>query len=606
MKYLITILILICSMGSIHAQTQTDIRLADQYFKSGEFDKAALYYQKFLDLHKGNTFYFDRLYKSLVQIGEVDRAEKLIKKEIKRNPSNLINRVKLGHLLRDNDRKNEAIKTWDKALKYLKANQGEIIKVAREFSSIGENEYALKTYERGKKLINSFYTFNYEIAEVYGLMGRYEEMIDLYLELLEINPAYLQSVQNMLARNFAFEEQNVQNEALRTRLLKKIQQFPDNKLYAEMLIWMFIQQKDFYGALAQTQALDRRLKEDGHRVINLARLATLNKEYTIALKGYDYIIAKGKSNYYYNDAIFEKINTWKTQLDDNPTTEKSEYNSLTQEAYPYLDQLGKNENTVKIIRLLAAVEAQKLNQQDTAIALLEEIIKYPRLQPKSRAQCKIDLGDYLVLRGDIWDAALYYMQAEKAFKYDQIGDQAKFKAAKISYYTGDFEWARAQLDVLKGSTSKLIANDAMYLSHLITDNTGLDTIYHPMELFAKADLLREQLQYEPAKTTLDSINTLYPNHALDDDVLMLRYKIAIEQKNYVDAAKHLQGIIDGYAWDILADDAIFLLAELNDYQLNNKEKAMELYQLILTDHESSLFSTEARKRFRALRGDVIN
>lgn len=605
MKKLLTIIFFFMGIIS-YAQSPIDIQLADQYFKSGEYDKAAIYYEKFLNYDRNNSFYFDRYVNSLIGNGEQKKAEKALKKAIKRNPSNLVNRVHLGKLMRDSDRKSEAKKVWDKTIRNLNANQGEIIRVAREFSAIGENEYALKTYEKGKKLIKSFYSFNYEIAEVYGLMGRYDEMIDMYLELLEANPAYLQSVQNMLARNFSFEEENPQNTILRNRLLKKIQQYPDNKMYAEMLIWMFIQQKNFAGALAQTKALDKRLKEDGARVYNLARLASINKQWQVAMSAFDYVIAKGKDNFYYNAATHDKINTWKKKLDNDPKSTKEAYQELAQTCYSFIQDIGKNEETIHTIRLVAKVEAHHLNKPDTAIEILTDILKYPGIEPKSTANCKIDLGDYLVLQGNIWDAALYYMQAEKAFKYDNIGDRAKFKAAKISYYSGDFEWAKAQLDVLKGSTSKLIANDAMYLSHLITDNTGLDSIYHPMELFAKADLLREQLQYTEALTTLDSINTLYPNHVLDDDILMLRYKIHMIQKEYKKAEVSLQKIVDQYSWDILADDAIFKLAELYDYQFKDKEKAMELYQRILTDHESSLFSTEARKRFRKLRGDLVN
>jgi outer membrane protein assembly factor BamD (BamD/ComL family) len=35
-------------------------------------------------------------------------------------------------------------------------------------------------------------------------------------------------------------------------------------------------------------------------------------------------------------------------------------------------------------------------------------------------------------------------------------------------------------------------------------------------------------------------------------------------------------------------------------------KAKELYEKILFDYPGSLYTTEARKRFRTLRGDMIN
>jgi len=63
--------------------------------------------------------------------------------------------------------------------------------------------------------------------------------------------------------------------------------------------------------------------------------------------------------------------------------------------------------------------------------------------------------------------------------------------------------------------------------------------------------------------------------------------------------------IDWY-YDILADDALYKMAKLYDNTLSNPEKAMELYEKILLEHNSSIFVAEARKRFRTLRGDNLN
>jgi hypothetical protein len=45
---------------------------------------------------------------------------------------------------------------------------------------------------------------------------------------------------------------------------------------------------------------------------------------------------------------------------------------------------------------------------------------------------------------------------------------------------------------------------------------------------------------------------------------------------------------------------------LYENKLKDPAKAMELYQDLLTKYPGSLFVVEARKRFRALRGDVLN
>ncbi len=238
--------------------------------------------------------------------------------------------------------------------------------------------------------------------------------------------------------------------------------------------------------------------------------------------------------------------------------------------------------------------------------LLEEVIALPKLSPQVQAECKLELADILLMAGGVWEASLRYSQVEKAFKHDAIGQEAKFRNAKISFYTGDFKWAQAQLDVLKGATSKLISNDAMNLSILISDALAIDTNVVPLLYFSRADLLAFQNLDDQAIQTLDSINILFPNHALADDVLYKKAKIVLKHSKYDEAAVLYNKIIQEYGDDIIGDDAMFNLAELNEYQFKNTEKAKELYQQLLIKYPGSLYVVESRKRFRQLRGDSIN
>ncbi|MEO1438538.1 MAG: tetratricopeptide repeat protein, partial [Bacteroidota bacterium] len=170
---------------------------------------------------------------------------------------------------------------------------------------------------------------------------------------------------------------------------------------------------------------------------------------------------------------------------------------------------------------------------------------------------------------------------------------------------GDFEWAQAQLQVLKASTSELIANDAIDLSVFIMDHWSLDTTGTPMAMFAQADLLMFQNRYDESFVKLDSIRLLYPDHGLLDDIYYIKSQILTKERNYEDAAIMLQQIIDGYPEDIRADNAVFDLAELHELHLGNPETAQELYGKILKDYSGSTLAVEARKRFRRLRGDDL-
>jgi len=271
-----------------------------------------------------------------------------------------------------------------------------------------------------------------------------------------------------------------------------------------------------------------------------------------------------------------------------------------------LNQLGKNAITAPLISSYAHLKAFYLDKIDDAVKLLEEIIALPGIGEEFKAGCKLELGDILILQGEVWDAALYYGQVDKDFKHDAIGREAKFRNARLSYYLGEFDWAAAQLNVLKAATSQLISNDALSLALLIMDNTGLDSNTAPLLIYSRADVLEFRNNDDKALVTLDSILTLFPKHSLTDEVWYKKAELFEKKEMYDTAAVYFNDIAEKYPDDILADDALFQLAKLYENQLNNKPKAMEYYEKILTKYSGSLFSAEARKKFRELRGDKIN
>ena len=265
--------------------------------------------------------------------------------------------------------------------------------------------------------------------------------------------------------------------------------------------------------------------------------------------------------------------------------------------------MGIRTETATLANELAHVEAFYLQDPTAAIARLESILEIPGLYNRTAAITKLELGDVLVFNNEIWDASLLFSQVELDFKDDPLGHEAKFRNARISYFAGDFDWAQSQLDALKASTSKLISNDAIDLSLLITDNYAMDTLVEPMWLYAQADLLASQHRYDDARFKLDSLVTTWPGHALEDEVLMQLAEMALSENRVDTAMTFLQEIVDLHFDDIVADDALFKLAQLHDERLNNPEVALPLYEQLLFEFPGSLYAVEARRRFRLLRGE---
>lgn len=582
-----------------------DRQLADQYYNNNEYDKALMYYEKLYD-NTNDPFYFQRVVKCLLETEDYERAEKMMKKAVRKGWGGTDMQMDLGKLYRDTDEDKKAQKTWEDIIDNLEGNRNEIINIARDFARMGEFQLALDTYDKGKELIRGFYAFNYEIAEVYGQMGRHEEMIDLYLELIEVNPGYERSVRSVLNRNIDFQEDHELVDVLRRRLLKKVQSNTENQIFPEMLIWLYMQQNDFYGAFTQARALDKRNNEDGSRLMDLAKMARANSKYDVARDAYAAVAQKGTRNRHYYSAVQNRLSVEKEKLDQDPEPDQARYNALKDEYLKLTRDWPNSDLKAQTLIELTQIEAYKLNALSTAIDRLEKIMEFRGIRESTKARAKIAVGDYLLIAGKIWDASLYYMQAERAFKYDDLGDEAKYKAAKVYYYTGNFDYAQAQLDVLKGSTSKLISNDAIYLANLIRDNTTIDTSYVPMEMYAAADLYLAQTKYDSALQMLNALQNEFPGHSLEDDIEFMRYKIYMKKYEYENAAKALETIIKYHTQGILGDDAVYRLGRLHEETLNNETKAKELYEKILIDFPGSLHATDARKRFRRLRGDQIN
>lgn len=599
-----TRILMIFSLVSLAwAATAQTASLARKYFQDGEFEKAATLYQELHERNRTNDYYFERYLATLLELEDYKEAEKMVKKAIKSAPEKVERYVDYGVVYERMGDAKEAGKQYDNAIKLLPNNQAQIIRLARSFSINKNYDFAIKTYEKGEKLMAIKDLFAYEMGIVYTEKGDIPKMIESYLSSLEYLPNRMTNVQAFFQRELS---QGDGFDELKKQLYERIQKAPDQTIYPEMMIWVHMQQNDFKAALRQAKALDKRLSENGSRVFGLAQIAIREKDYESAIAGFEYIIKdKGRDCPYYIDAKQKTLATKRARLLSGFAYTMTDLRDLEAEYEAFLDEFGRSHNTAVIMQELAELEAFYIQDVSKATTILDEVIEMPRLSRLTINRAKIDLGDYYLMLGEVWESTLLYSQVDKEMKDAPLGELARFKNAKLSYYKGDFEWAQDQLDVLKGSTSELISNDAIDLGVFIMDHYALDTTPKPMELFARADLLMFQNKNEAAISVMDSLAVQYSQHGLNDDILFAKAKIAMKERDYQKAVTLLEMIPEKYKEGILVDNAIFQLAELYETQLKDNKKAMDLYEKILFDHPGSLFTVEARKRFRRLRGDGV-
>lgn len=587
---------------SIFTLSAQQSRLAQQYYQNGEYAKAASLYQKLYEEQNYNDYYFERYVECLISLEEYEECEQAIKKQLKKRPEQVQLFVTYGNLYERQNQEEKATEQYRNAIKKLSADRFIITKLANAFIRLTKYKLAIETYEKGTELLKDKQVFAYNLADLYRRQGNSKKMIEYYLNSVEANPSRMASVKTLFQRYLSEED----FQDLQAQLYERIQENREVPIYPELLSWVFIQRKDYKNAFRQVRALDRQNKENGSRIYQLASIAANGKDYDTAIKAYDYIVdEKGVTSSYYIPSKQESLACKRKRIVEGYNYSVEDLKVLETEYNTFLDEFGRNKTTANILVELADLSAFYLNDLDKAVAILDQLIQFPGINPATQAEGKIKLADFYLMQGEIWEATLLYSQVDKAFKDDILGHEARFRNARLSYYAGDFQWAQTQFKVLKRSTSKLIANDALDLAVFITDNLGLDSTETSLKLYSEADLLVFQNRFDEAFTKLDSLLVQFPDHSLQDDVLYMKAKIYTKQKNWDKTVAMYEEIIENHAEEIRADNALFALADLQENQLNNLEKAKELYEKIFIDFSNSTFAVEARKRFRRLRGDNI-
>lgn len=593
------VLFLLTFLGS--AQTDMDKKLAFSYYDEGKFDKAIIYFEKVYNSDDSPEI-FEPYYQCLVYLEDLKEAHKLCKKQKKSHPEDLSVFVNDGLIYEQEGDQMKADEAYQEGIDQIGKTTTftSINGLAKAFEKRNKLELAITTYEQAGKFASSSNMYLRNIALLYGRQGKIDLMVNNLLDVLHDDPRYLVSIQSTLSNSIDFKENLAAVDTVKMNLIKRTQAHPNKTVYNELLAWVYMLTENYAGAFIQLKALDKKEDNDGLRVKDLGLTCINNEQYEQAIKCFDYVIDLGDSKPYYREAKIYKVSALKKKILERGNYSKEEILELKQNYLESIDQLGKNSYTIQLYRELAHLEGFYLDNPKEGIRILEDLLSVPGVNKKTQGEIKIELGDLMVVDGRIWDASLLFMQVEKAFKEDKIGHLAKFKAAQVFYYAGDFEFAQGQLDVLKASTSKLIANDAMELSMLITDNYNMDTTQVTMKLFAAADLLIKQHKYTEANQKFDSIAAMYTYHSLNDEILWKKSEMALQQQDVDAAIGFLETIVKDYPTDILADNAIYELAQIYDYRLNQPEKAAEYYKKIIFEYQGSLFGVQSRKRYREI------
>lgn len=579
-----------------------DAKLANEYFNKGDYQKAKDYFEKAIKSDGSVDQHYDRYLVTLDQLRLYKESDKFLKKLIKSNPDHYLYRVDYALLKKKMDSPEEGDKDIREMINQVKGSPylvDDLATVLKKRQLVSDN---INLYVIARVALKEKQRYCKELAVLYKFQREKAKMIDELLILLSVDESALEEVQNIMQVELA---QTEDKDLLIKKLYEKIQS-TNLGVYNELLVWLYIQKRDFNNAFIQERAIDKRENLRGRRLLELGEISVKNQDYEAAIRIFQYITDQYPNDYTFVKAKRSLIASKELLAKMTYPVDTVQIQSLIDDYTNLLKRTNQVSDRVEIQRSIGLLHAFYLHDITTALNILQEAIETPRVNRNILAQCKLDLGDIYILNGEPWESTLLYYQVEKDLKDAPLGHLAKLKNAKLSYFTGDFELAKSHLDVLKLATTREIANDALDLGLLIKDNMALDTSGYALMQYAEAELFVYKKDYASALARLDSMEKVYGKHPLADEILFLKANVNKNVGRYDEAIRDLKRLVDEFSYDILTDDALFILAEMYDMNMKQPEEAMELYKRLLIEFPGSIYSAEARKRFRSLRGDRIN
>ncbi len=602
---LLVILFLLFFSINVQAQSRAEVELAREYLRKKEYNKAVSLYEKIYSKQPSSSVYFRYYVQALAGKGDYQKAERIAKKFIRRYKNDLVAYVELGEIYLQQGEQEKANDAFNDIIDQVKDDQRKMRRLANLFIGRRQFGWAEKVYLAGARRTKG-YQYNYELANIYYYQRAYSKMIDAYLELLAVNDSYLGTVKNRLNAAVYSDTDDTLTTILKDRLLVKSQEYNGRNVFNELLIWAYTHDKEYDMALVQAKALDRRNDENGNRIIQIARKALKVSKYSVVADAASYVMDKGRRTPYYLIARQLYLHSQFMQVEKGILYNEADLVKLVAE---YKNAINDSRQTPKLLPFyidLANLYAFYLHKPDSALMYLKQAEKVPELTSLNHAEIDLLRADVKLAKGEIFDATLIYAGVERKFKNNPIGYKAKLRKALMAFYQCDFDWALGQVDILKASTSKLIANDASELSLIISENKSEDTLQAPLCTYANAVMAVHQNRTATALTKLDSLIDNFPGQPIIDEALMEKAKLLKSTGQYAEATAVFLRVANNFAYEPYAAEALFNAGQLYQDHLNKPNEAFDLFKKVLTDYPMSIYIPPARKRLRSIRKNLVN
>ena len=593
--------------------TNSRFRLAQSYEQGGDFENAVKLYKELLVVDPSNYAIFDGLRRSYIQLKRYDEAIGLIQQRLNSAPQDINLLCLLGSAQYQSGKEKEAYISWDRAVAADRTNANVYRLVANSLLENRLLEKAAELYRRGRKEIGDQNLFTLDLAQLLSVTMDYAGATTEFLRYLTQAPTQLGYVQSRLSQ---FTGKAEARDAAIEVVLSAQKRSDDQSLH-RLLGWLLLEGKRFDEAFDVYKKIDKASKAQGAEIYSFAERAYKEGAYAIAAKAYqeaiDIPLAVQRLPYakFGYALAMKELSVQSDTLNEVAPASGSipESNSRFATAIDYFRKIiaeyPNTEFAARSYYQIGSIQMEKYFDLDGALASFQSVEKF--LPPNNPVQLDVTLkiGEVLTAKGDTSKATERFRKviAVQNATPDQQ-DEATYRLAELAYFGGNVKGAITLLDNISTNVKADFTNDAILLRSFLQENSL--TAEAPLKEFAKADFLARQKKYSEAVSVLQNVIEKNPQALFVDDGLMKIASWLTRAKLYTDALATYDKLLTKFKESSIAlDKAQFSVAELYDYRLSDKPKAIASYEKLLADYPQSLLIDKARKRIRELRGDSL-
>jgi tetratricopeptide (TPR) repeat protein len=584
-------------------------QLAETFIQAGQYERAIPLLEELSSSNPGTHVFYERLRESYEQLKRYDDAIRLIESRIATSPTPEVFMVEKARLQFLSGMDEPARSTWMSVIDRQPTSPSVYLMVYRSLLQVRLFDYAIDVLERGRREMESPALFQTDLAQLYSLTSQHDKAATEYLALIEENAGQLNFVKSRLGQ-YLTDDASI--AASLTPVEDAVARAPLNRSFRELQAWLYMEMDRFSEALTVYSAIDRLENEEGKTLFAFGLAAVDAGAFDVAMEAFEEVLTRHPEAPSAPDAMrglglmqeawAEALSEVAVGADGTPLD--SHYKRALDTYERFLIEYPQHSHVADVLQRMGRLHQDVfLNMEAAEMVLSEVIARYPGTQAADQAE--YDMGRLAISTDRLTDARIRFTRLVTRLRTGELADAARFELARLHFYQGEFDTAKSLVESMQEQTSTDVANDAIEFKVMLNDNRGPDSLDTALRRYARAMLEQRQRQTANALLTLNHLLEEFGSHKIADDAHFRRAQVYEELQRYEDAIQAWLEMPLLYPKSFLGDRSLFQAARVADRRLGDGERAIALYERLLTEYPRSLLVRQARDHIRILRGEQV-